>query len=62
MGGCGLTRVIGLLKGTPDALLVVRAENQAEIESRLAADPWTASGLLALKQIAPWDVRIGKLP
>jgi hypothetical protein len=27
----------------------------------LTADPWTRSGLLVVKQIVPWQVRLGRL-
>jgi hypothetical protein len=58
----GFLVLVGPLEGTRDALLVVRAEGPSEIESRLSADPWTASGLLVTKQVAPWQIRIGSLP
>ena len=51
----------GPLEGTPDVLLVVRATDAAEIAERLAADPWTKNGLLIVKQICPWWLRLGSL-
>ena len=51
----------GPLEGTPDVLLIIRAESEEEIRSRLAADSWTLNGLLRIKQIAPWTVRLGKI-
>ena len=51
----------GPLEGTPDVLLVVRATGAAEITERLAADPWTRNGLLIVKQISPWRLRLGSL-
>jgi hypothetical protein len=51
----------GPLEGTPDVLLVVRAAGAPEIAARLSGDPWTASGLLVVKQIAPWRLRLGTL-
>ena len=50
----------GPLEGTRDALLVVRALDQAEIERRLAADPWEKR-LLVTKQISPWRIRLSSL-
>ena len=42
----GFARLVGLLEGTPDALVIVRASSAAEIEARLSADPWVINGLL----------------
>jgi uncharacterized protein YciI len=57
----GFVAVGGPLEQTGDTLLVVRATDAAEITARLAADPWTRSGLLVVKQIAAWQVRLGRL-
>jgi Sigma-70 region 2 len=54
--------LVGPLEGTRDALLVVRASSAAEIDERLALDPWTASGLLITRQISSWQLRLGSLP
>jgi uncharacterized protein YciI len=51
----------GPLEGTPDVLLVVRATDAADIADRLAADPWSRNGLLIVKQISPWWIRLGSL-
>jgi uncharacterized protein YciI len=51
----------GPLEGTPDVLLVVRATDAAEIAERLAADPWVRNGLLRLKEVWPWWIRLGSL-
>jgi uncharacterized protein YciI len=51
----------GPLEGTPDVLLIVRATDDAEIRERLSADPWTRNGLLIVKQIDPWWLRLGSL-
>ena len=52
----------GPLEGTPDVLLVVRATTPEEISARLARDPWAEIGLLTVKQICPWQLRLGSLP
>ncbi|MBV8649980.1 MAG: hypothetical protein JO255_00850 [Alphaproteobacteria bacterium] len=57
----GLIVVGGPLAGTPDTLLIFRAGDAEEIRARLAADPWVGNGLLELKQIAPWTLRLGAL-
>jgi hypothetical protein len=51
----------GPLEGTRDALLIIRAKDEAEIARRLADDPWTQNGLLTLKDCLPWQVRLGSL-
>ena len=37
-------------------LMAVDAENEREIESRFAADPWRPMGLLATATIEPWEI------
>src|SRR5260370_37382613 len=51
----------GPLEGTSEVLLIVRAENDAEVRSRLAADPWSGSDLLRVARTAPWTLRLGSL-
>jgi hypothetical protein len=51
----------GPLEGTRDALLILRASSTSEVVERLAADPWTTSGLLVTTQISPWQIRLGTL-
>ena len=51
----------GPLDGTPDVLLIARANDEDEIRSRLAEDCWTRNGLLRIEQIVPWALRLGKL-
>jgi uncharacterized protein YciI len=46
----------------PDVLLIVRAASDNDIRARLGADPWHAKGLLAIKSISPWTLRLGALP
>ena len=57
----GFVALGGPLEGTPDVLLVVRATDDAEITERLSADPWARNGLLIVKQICPWWIRLGSL-
>jgi uncharacterized protein YciI len=51
--------------GTEDearrVLHVVEAADAAAIEARMAADPWTAMGLLRTVSIEPWTVLLGTL-
>ena len=51
----------GPLVGTRDVLLIVRAESEQEITTRLAQDVWVVKGLLRQRQIAPWWVRLSAL-
>ncbi len=51
----------GPLMGTEDVLLIVRAEDEAEVAARLAPDVWVVNGLLARHWIRPWQLRLGSL-
>jgi hypothetical protein len=51
----------GPLEGTPDVLLIARANDADEIRARLADDSWTRNGLLRLERIVPWTLRLGAL-
>jgi uncharacterized protein YciI len=44
------------------ALLIFRAESEAQVAALVADDPWTNSGVLETERIARWEVRIGLLP
>jgi uncharacterized protein YciI len=57
----GVVVLGGPLEGTPDVLLIVRAENDEEIERRLEGDSWMQKGFLIVKEIALWNVRLGAL-
>ena len=41
-------------------LLVVDAESQKAIHERLAADPWTPTGLLRVASVEPWEILLGE--
>ncbi len=51
----------GPLEGTSEVLLIVRAGDDAEVSSRLAADPWSRNGLLRVERTVPWTLRLGSL-
>jgi uncharacterized protein YciI len=57
----GFVVIGGPLEGTPDALLIIRANDAEEISSRLAEDPWRRKGLLTTTRIIPWTLRLGSL-
>ena len=57
----GFVLLGGPLEGTPDVLLIARANDANEIRTRLAADSWTRKDLLRIKQIVPWTLRLGSL-
>ena len=57
----GFVALGGPLEGTGDAMLIVRASSDSEVTERLAADPWIRNGLLIVKQISPWRIRLGSL-
>jgi len=50
----------GPLEGTPDVLLIVKANDPDEIWRRLSDDPWSGD-LLSVAQIIPWKLRLGSL-
>ena len=58
----GFVVVGGPLENTHDVLLIIRAASEEEIAERLQDDPWTKSGLLRIRQISPWTLRLGSLP
>jgi uncharacterized protein YciI len=49
----------GSERGRLRALLVVDAEDEAEIHARLAEDPWARAGRLVVSSIEPWTVFVG---
>jgi uncharacterized protein YciI len=51
----------GPLLGTPDVLLITRAEDEQEVEAQLALDVWTVKDLLRTRRISPWWLRLGAL-
>ena len=51
----------GPLEGASEALLIIRARDEAEIQNRLAADPWSGSDQLRTTRIHPWTLRLGSL-
>ena len=40
-------------------LLIVNADSEAEIQRRLADDPWTSTDQLQITSIEPWNVFVG---
>jgi uncharacterized protein YciI len=40
-------------------LLIADAPDEATIRARLAADPWTAMGLLVIAGIERWEILLG---
>jgi uncharacterized protein YciI len=57
-----IVALAGPLEGTPDVLLIVRANSPEEALATLEKDPWTRLDLLRHKSIMPWTIRIGVLP
>jgi uncharacterized protein YciI len=57
----GFVRLGGPLEGSGEVLLIFRAGDEQEIEHRLAADPWTRSGILTTVSLHRWDLRIGSV-
>ncbi|HVC60320.1 MAG TPA: YciI family protein [Acetobacteraceae bacterium] len=57
----GFVVLVGPLEGTPDVLLIARADSAEQVSVRLADDPWVGSGHLRIAQVAPWTLRLGTL-
>lgn len=41
------------------ARLIVKADSEAGVRSRLAPDPWAESGVLVIESIEEWEVLLG---
>ena len=46
----------GLLGDGKEVLLVVDATSESVVRARLAADPWSETGVLEIRRIEPWTV------
>jgi len=57
----GVVVLGGPLEGTPDILLVMRANGPEEAAKHLQDDPWTGLNLLQVEKIMPWTLRLGVL-
>jgi uncharacterized protein YciI len=51
--------VAGSENGRLRVLLTVNADSEAEIQRRLADDPWTSTHQLQITSIEPWNVSAG---
>ena len=51
--------VLGGPLGADEALLIIRAKDEAEVRARLRADPW-GEEMLTFVRIAPWTIRLGQ--
>jgi uncharacterized protein YciI len=40
------------------AMLIVRADSEADVRARITPDPWYAHGILQLRSIHRWDIFI----
>ena len=46
----------GLLGGTAGALLIISADSEEAVRSRLGADPWYKSGHLKMGSVDSWTI------
>lgn len=44
------------------AMLIIRARDEAAVRAQLAADPWLLTGVLRIERLARWELRLGELP
>jgi len=52
----GFVLLGGVLGGTIGALLIIDAENEGTVRTRLAQDPWMKSGHLRIASIDAWSI------
>ena len=53
----------GPLGAGEEVLLVVDSTSEDDVRRRLAADPWSASGLLHIERVEPWTILLdGRSP
>ena len=57
----GFVLLGGPLGDGDEVLLVVHANGEAEIEARLAEDPWLPMEVLRIAKIEPWQIWLGSL-
>jgi len=59
----GLVVLGGLLGEGEETLLIIDSGSEEAIRTRLAADPWTKSGLLDIGRVEPWTILLdGRSP
>ena len=58
----GFIALGGPLADSGRALLVIEAHDEAEVRTRLAADPWTDMGLLVIERVDVWTVLLEHRP
>ena len=58
----GFVLLGGPLEDGPKTLLIVKAESEQAIVSRLDHDPWTPMGLLRIATIERWEVLLDDWP
>ncbi len=59
----GFVHFAGPLSGSEQgrirAMVIVEAESDADIDRRLAEDPWAVAQLLVITSIEPWNLLVG---
>jgi uncharacterized protein YciI len=63
MGGLvesGFVVLGGWLADAPKTLLVVDAEDEADVRRRFEDDPYTAMELLVITSVEPWEILLGR--
>jgi uncharacterized protein len=54
----GFLRLGGPLPDEHGALIIVSAENEAEVREKLQIDPWYQHGILKIESIKRWEILI----
>ena len=47
--------------GDDSRMLIVNADEESAIKTRLAADPWISMGFLRIAKIQPWQILLGHI-
>jgi hypothetical protein len=58
LAAAGFVVLGGPVGGGPRILLACDAPDEDAIRTRLAEDPWSASGRLRLGEVEPWTIRL----
>ena len=56
----GFIMLGGPLRDEGGAVLIVRADSEAEVRDRLGVDPWYARGILEPESIRRWEIYIDR--
>jgi len=64
MFAAGFVLFAGPIEGGPsfEAMMIVRANDEAEVRARFAGDPWVVKDISRIVRVVSWNIRLGTLP